>query len=73
MITCKTKKWGNSLGFIIPKEEVLKLDLGEDQEIAVDIIKKTNPLKELFRFSKSNKITKEDMLSTRKLLENHRK
>ena len=72
MITCKTKKWGNSLGLLIPKDEVENLDLKEDQQIVVEIIKTKNPLKELFGQFKSDPITKEDFLETRKLLESKR-
>ncbi|MEK6948904.1 MAG: AbrB/MazE/SpoVT family DNA-binding domain-containing protein [Nanoarchaeota archaeon] len=69
MIAAKTRKWGNSLGIIIPKEEVENLNLRENQTVIVEITKKENPLKELFGFGKGNKITKEDFLSVRKLLE----
>ena len=69
MIVTKTRRWGNSLGIIIPKEEAETLNLKEDQEVVIDITKKENPLKELFGTGKQNKITKEDFLSARKLLE----
>lgn len=69
MIATKTRKWGNSLGVLIPKEEVNNLNLKENQIVIVDIIKKENPLKELFGSGKNNKITMEEFLSTRKLLE----
>lgn len=59
MIAAKTKKWGNSLGIIIPKEEVDNLKLRENQTIVVEIIKKENPLKELFGFGKLKKPTEE--------------
>jgi len=72
MIICKTKKWGSSLGLIIPKKEVEKLDLKEDQDIVIDIVKKDNPLKELFGFSKSDKITKDDVTSVQELLESNK-
>ena len=39
-IETKTKKWGSSLGVIIPKEIVKKERLQEDQEIRIDIISK---------------------------------
>ena len=48
MIVTKTRRWGNSLGIIIPKEEAETLNLKEDQEVVIDITKKENPLKELF-------------------------
>ena len=69
MIACKTKQWGNSLGIIIPREEVIKLNLKEDQEVVVDIVKKENPLRELFGLCKDNKITREEFLKNRRSLE----
>lgn len=69
MIATKTRKWGNSLGIIIPKEEVKNMSLKENQTVIVEITKKENPLKELFGSGKHNKITKKDFLETRKLFE----
>ena len=59
MIAAKTRKWGNSLGIIIPKEEVENLKLRENQTVIVEITKKENPLKELFGFGKLKKPTEE--------------
>ncbi len=72
MITCHTKKWGNSLGLIIPREEVRQLHLHEDQQLVIDIVAIENPLKELFGFAKENKITKNEFQQTRALLESKR-
>ncbi|MFH1072361.1 MAG: hypothetical protein V1743_02945 [Nanoarchaeota archaeon] len=72
MIITKTKKWGNSIGVLIPKEEVRNLNLKEDQEIMLDVIKKGNSLKELFGFGKGDKISRKEFLTTRKLLESKR-
>lgn len=48
-IEVKTKKWGNSLGIIIPSKEAESLKLKENQTIRVDIHLTTeNPLKEMF-------------------------
>ena len=69
MIIAKTKKWGNSLGVIIPKNEVNKMNLKEEQEIVITIGKKENPLKELFGAFKNNPITKEEFLKFRKEFE----
>lgn len=69
MITGKIKKWGNSLGLLIPKEDAMHLDLRENQEVAVEITKKENPLKELFGFGKENKITRKAAEEARKLPE----
>ena len=72
MITAHTKRWGNSLGLLIPKEEAEELNLSENQEVVVEIVSVENPLHELFGFSKKNKITREDFMETRKLLESCR-
>jgi len=39
-IETKTKKWGSSLGVIIPKEIVKEERLQEGQEIRIDILSK---------------------------------
>ena len=69
MFVCKTKKWGNSIGLLVPKQEARKLNLQEKREVAVDIIVKDNPFQELFGFGNRKKITREDFLEIRKLLE----
>jgi antitoxin component of MazEF toxin-antitoxin module len=69
MIVGKIKKWGNSFGLLIPKNELKEMNIGENQEVIVEITKKENPLKELFGFGKKNRITKEEFLETRKMLE----
>jgi len=69
MIVAKTKKWGNSIGIIIPKEELNKRNIKEDQEIVITIEKKENPLKELFGFGKGKKLTQGSIKESRKLME----
>jgi hypothetical protein len=72
MVVCKTKRWGNSIGIVIPKEEVDRLGLGEEQTITVNIVKHENPLRELWEWGKTNKhkrITREEFLTYRKELE----
>jgi len=69
MMMCKTRQWGNSLGILIPKHEAESMGLQEGQEVGVEITKKT-ALKELFGFGRENKITRKDILETRKLLQN---
>ena len=39
-VETKTKKWGSSLGIIIPKEIVRKERIREGQEIKIDILSK---------------------------------
>jgi hypothetical protein len=38
--TVEVKKWGNSLGIIIPKDKVVELGLSEKDIIDIDILKK---------------------------------
>lgn len=38
--TVELKKWGNSLGVIIPKEKAIELGLSEKDVIDIDIVKK---------------------------------
>jgi hypothetical protein len=69
---CRTKKWGNSIGIVIPKEEVNRLNLGEEQDITVTIVKQDNPFRELWNWGKKNghkPITRKEFLEHRKLLE----
>lgn len=44
----KLKAWGNSVGVILPKEELHKEDLSVDDEVEVIVRKKSNPLKDTF-------------------------
>jgi antitoxin component of MazEF toxin-antitoxin module len=69
MITAEIKKWGNSLGLLIPKSDAEELNLKPNQKVVVNIISIKKPLKKLFGFCKDNKITNEEFLETRKLLE----
>ena len=44
----KLKAWGNSVGVILPKEELREEDLSVDDEVEVTVRKKSNPLKDTF-------------------------
>ena len=57
------------MGELIPVHEVRFLHLKENQQVVVDILPADNPLKELFGFGQKNRITKEEFLETRALLE----
>ena len=59
MIISKTRKWGSSLGVIIPKEVVKQLKIRENQEVFLDIRPKENPLKEMFGSVKLSKPTEQ--------------
>lgn len=43
-----TKRWGNSLGVVLPRETVIDMNLREGETITIEITKKENPLRELF-------------------------
>ncbi|MFA5856008.1 MAG: AbrB/MazE/SpoVT family DNA-binding domain-containing protein [Candidatus Pacearchaeota archaeon] len=43
-----TRKWGNSIGIILPKEIVDKENIKENMELSILISKKTNVLNETF-------------------------
>lgn len=48
-----TRKWGNSLGIILPKEVVEKENIKENEKIRVFIFKKKDTLKKTFGMLKS--------------------
>jgi antitoxin component of MazEF toxin-antitoxin module len=47
-IQVKTKRWGNSIGIIIPSETIEKLRIKPEEEISVEIEKNSNILREMF-------------------------
>ena len=58
----KTKKWGNSIGVIIPNEAVLNFNLKPDEKILVEIKEKENILRELFgslKFKSTRKVIRD--------------
>ncbi len=62
----KTKKWGNSLGIIIPNEIVVSLNIKPEENILVSINKNGNLLRELFGSLKFNKSSERLIKETRK-------
>lgn len=44
----KLKAWGNSIGVILPKEQLQEEDLDINDEVEVIVRKKSNPLKDAF-------------------------
>ena len=68
-IEVKTKKWGNSIGVIIPMETADKLNIKPEETIVIEINKKENVLKELFGAMKSKKPTEQMLKEVRKELE----
>jgi len=68
-IEVKTKKWGNSLGVIIPMETADKLNLKPEETVVIEITKRDNTLKELFGSLKFKKTTEQILKDVRKNLE----
>ncbi len=64
-IDVKTKKWGNSLGIVIPSETANKLEIHPNETITVEISKKDNALKELFGSVPSKKSTRQILAEVR--------
>lgn len=58
----RTKRWGNSIGVVIPIKAAERLNLKPNEEILINIEKKNNVLKELFGAFKNNKKSTEQML-----------
>lgn len=70
MIQAKTKRWGNSIGIVVPSSLVEKLNLKPEEEVMISVEKKSNVLKELFGALKNNKKSSEQMIKeARKELE----
>ncbi len=62
MIKTKVKQWGNSVGIVIPREAVNRMNLKLGESIIVDIKRKEGVLRELFgsmKFGNSRKLLKE--------------
>ena len=54
-----TKRWGSSIGVVIPSETVDKLSLKPNESVVIEITKKENVLKELFGAIKMKKSTEQ--------------
>tara|TARA_Y100000310_G_scaffold345481_1_gene465489 strand:+ start:2611 stop:2826 length:216 start_codon:yes stop_codon:yes gene_type:complete len=65
MIT-KVKQWGNSMALIIPRKDVKHLDLKPNEEVEVNIEKRSNVLKEFFGTMKFKKPTEQILKEARK-------
>lgn len=67
MIKANIKQWGNSLGIIIPKEDVKRMNLKTGESLVVEIRKKENVFNELFG-SMNIKDPKKELKNIRKEL-----
>jgi len=64
-VQAQLRKWGGSIGIIIPKETIEKGKFKEGQEIEILILKKTNALRETFGKIKLRKTTEQMMKEIR--------
>lgn len=55
-----TRKWGNSIGVILPKEFVEKQNIKENQEIILNIVKEVD-LSDIFGMIKKRKMSGQKM------------
>lgn len=55
-----TKKWGNSMAVILPKEFVVKANLKENQKVCISIFKKAD-LSNVFGLIKKRKMSAQKM------------
>jgi antitoxin component of MazEF toxin-antitoxin module len=62
-IEVKTKKWGNSIGIIIPREAVERFNIKPEERLVIDINKGTNVLAEMFGKARFKKRSAKEMLS----------
>ena len=69
MMEAIARKWGDSIGIVIPTEKVKELNIHPNDSLLFDIEKKGNPLVELFGIWRKNPITREEFQKTRKELE----
>lgn len=70
MLKLQTKKWGNSLGVIIPAKTVKELKLKEHEQIVIDIRNKNQTvLQEMFGALPTKKDTSHMLKEARKEME----
>ena len=65
-VEVRTKRWGSSIGVVIPSETIEKLNIKPDEDIVIEIEKKNNVLKELFGKAKFKKSTEKMLREFRK-------
>lgn len=65
----KTKKWGNSVGLILPADFVKQQHIHPGEELVIQMKKKQNVLKELFGALPFKKSTEQLLKESRKELE----
>ena len=58
-ITSQVRRWGRSVGIVIPKETVKKANIKAGDEIRLFVIGKNNPLQETFGILKPKRPTEQ--------------
>ena len=58
-VEAKVRKWGRSLGVVLPKEKIIKEGIKENETVVLLIGKRTNALKETFGTFKFKRTTQE--------------
>lgn len=66
---CTLRKWGNSVGVIVPRDILKAEELSLGDKVRIDFKRKENPLKELRGALKGSKITWEDVKKMREEME----
>ncbi|MCD4759726.1 hypothetical protein K8R33_02470 [archaeon] len=68
-IDSKLKKWGNSFGIIVPKDELINEGIKEGDSISVMVSKKKGIVKELFGNLKNDRSTEKELKNINKELD----
>ena len=58
-VEAKVRKWGRSLGVVLPKKKIIKEGIKENETVVLLIGKRTNALKETFGTFKFKRTTQE--------------
>ena len=64
-INVRPKKWGNSLGLILPREVVIEANITEDREVEIIILNKGNILKKSFGMLRGKNIESSQKMKDR--------
>ncbi len=66
VIRTKARRWGNSIGFVLPASARKELRLKPGQEVEITVKQAKNPLQELWGSMKWDKATDEILRDVRK-------
>ncbi|MFH1256113.1 MAG: AbrB/MazE/SpoVT family DNA-binding domain-containing protein [Candidatus Diapherotrites archaeon] len=65
-VSAQVRRWGRSIGVVIPKDKALKARLKPGDEVNLLILEKKNPLKETFGILEFSRPTREILKETDK-------